>query len=134
MSLTSSDTAQANNYWCIVVAAIFNFITEEDWGELKYRKKNTHTHTRTFSRPKRLHCIRLGNCTIFNYFSVCNKMLEGCYSPCLLYIAENARLSGGRNAVLEELKIMVTVGEHPNIINLIGACTTGRYTEKSPRI
>ena len=62
-------------------------------------------------------------------------MLEGCYSPCLLYIAENARLSGGRNAVLEELKIMVTVGEHPNIINLIGACTTvGRYTEKSPRI
>ena len=131
MSLTSSDTAQANNYWCIVVAAIFNFITEEDWGELKYRKKNTHT----FSRPKRLHCIRLGNCTIFNYFSVCNKMLEGCYSPCLLYIAENARLSGGRNAVLEELNIMVTVGEHPNIIHLIGACTReGRYTEKSPRI
>ena len=47
-------------------------------------------------------------------------MLEGCYSPCLLYIAENTRLSGGGNAVLEELKIMVTVGEHPNIIHLIG--------------
>ena len=49
MSLTSSDTAQANNYWCIVVAAIFNFITEEDWGELKYRKINTHTHTHNFA-------------------------------------------------------------------------------------
>lgn len=33
-----------------------------------------------------------------------------------------------RKDLLNELQIMVTVGEHPNIISLIGACTkSGSY-------
>ena len=56
-------------------------------------------------------------------------MLEGRYSPCLF------TPSGGRDALREELKIMVTVGVHPNIVSLIGACTRdGRYNEKPTRI
>ena len=35
-----------------------------------------------------------------------------------------------RRDLLNELQIMVTVGEHPNVISLIGACTrSGKYIE-----
>ena len=58
-------------------------------------------------------------------------MLEGCYSPCLFMPSGTY----DRDGLREELKIMVTVGVHPNIISLIGACTrNGMYTEKSTRI
>lgn len=32
--------------------------------------------------------------------------------------------------LMNELQIMVTVGEHPNVISLIGACTrSGKFSE-----
>ena len=37
-------------------------------------------------------------------------------------IAENATETEKRD-LINELRIMTTVGEHPNVISLIGACT-----------
>ena len=42
-------------------------------------------------------------------------------------IAENAR-ERERKDLINELQIMVTVGDHPNVVSLIGACTkSGNY-------
>ena len=42
----------------------------------------------------------------------------------LVRIAANATVLERRD-LINELRIMVTVGEHPNIVSLIGACTRG---------
>jgi len=45
------------------------------------------------------------------------------------FLAANATVMENRD-LINELKIMVTVGEHPNIVSLIGACTRGgKYCE-----
>lgn len=52
------------------------------------------------------------------------------YGICTLLehsIAENAR-ERERKDLINELQIMVTVGDHPNVVSLIGACTkSGNY-------
>lgn len=46
-----------------------------------------------------------------------------------LIIAESATEMEKRD-LMNELQIMVTVGEHPNVISLIGACTrSGKFSE-----
>ena len=49
--------------------------------------------------------------------------------PVSFCFAENATTLEKRD-LLNELKIMVRVGDHPNVVSLIGACTrNGRYIQ-----
>lgn len=48
------------------------------------------------------------------------------YNSFLVSITANATVVERRD-LINELKIMVTVGEHPNIVSLIGACTRGGW-------
>ena len=51
--------------------------------------------------------------------------------PVSFCFAENATTLEKRD-LLNELKIMVRVGDHPNVVSLIGACTrNGRYIQKA---
>ena len=51
--------------------------------------------------------------------------------PVSFCFAENATTLEKRD-LLNELKIMVRVGDHPNVVSLIGACTrNGRYIQNA---
>ena len=51
--------------------------------------------------------------------------LKDCLDFLFFCFADGASIEEMRD-LISELKILIHIGEHPNIVNLLGACTKGR--------